>query len=85
MFNTFLPDRYEPNPQERTTFCPISLGDPQMPPTFRIPTFQQQWRDSKTKKERVKVLREWAKVTGFLGDAPDIFQDFVEMEQREAV
>jgi hypothetical protein len=55
-----------------------------MPPTFRIPTFQQQWRESKTKKERVKVLREWAKVTGFLGDAPDIFQDFVEMEQREA-
>ena len=80
----FVPDRYEPNPQERTTFCPISHGDPMMTPAFRIPTFQAQWRESKTKKEKVKVLREWAKATGFLGDAPDIFQDFIEMEQKEA-
>jgi len=55
-----------------------------MTPAFRIPTFQAQWRESKTKKEKVKVLREWAKATGFLGDAPDIFQDFIEMEQKEA-
>jgi hypothetical protein len=53
-----------------------------MTPAFRIPPFQQEWREAKTKKDRMKVLRDWARQTGFLGDAPDIFQDFLEMDQK---
>ena len=43
---------------------------------FRIPDFQERYRKADTKRDKMQVLRDWARVTGFLGDAPDIFEDF---------
>ena len=50
----------------------------------RIPLYQDQWRQAKTKKEKVAVLVRWAKVTGMLNEAPDIFEDFEEMLDKAA-
>jgi len=49
----------------------------------RIPDYQNQWRQAETEKERVNVLVKWAKVTGMLNEAPDIFEDFKRILERQ--
>ena len=55
-----------------------------MQPPFRIPDFQERYRKADTKRDKMQVLRDWARVTGFLGDAPDIFEDFQAQERKAA-
>ena len=53
-----------------------------MTPTFRIPEFQEKYRQADTKRDKNQVLRDSAKATGFLGSAPDIFEDFQQEEKK---
>jgi hypothetical protein len=51
---------------------------------FRIPEYQERYRQADTKRDKNQVLRDWAKATGFLADAPDIFYDFQDQEKKTA-
>jgi len=81
----FDPDRHQSNPNRRTHSCPVSFNSGVISMhQARIPDYQNQWRQAKTKKEKVAVLVRWAKVTGMLNEAPDIFEDFEEMLDKAA-
>ena len=81
----FDPERHQSNPNRRTHSCPVSFNSGVISMhQARIPDYQNQWRQAKTKKEKVAVLVKWAKVTGMLNDAPDIFEDFEEMLDKAA-
>jgi len=81
----FDPDRHQSNPNRRTHSCPVSFNSGVISMhQARIPDYQNQWRQAKTKKEKVAVLVRWAKVTGMLNEAPDIFHDFEEMLDKAA-
>ena len=79
----YEPDRFQEDPSKRIKSCPISTGSKMKEP-YRIPDFQERYRKATTKREKVQVLRDWAKTTGFLADAPDIFEDFRAEEQKAA-
>ena len=73
----FDPDKFIENPSHRQHSCPVSFrGVSSMAQHRSIPDYQNQWRQAETEKERVNVLVKWAKVTGMLNEAPDIFTDF---------
>ena len=80
----FDPDRFIENPAQRQHSCPVAFSGVISMHQARIPDYQNQWRQAKTKKEKVAVLVRWAKVTGMLNDAPDIFHEFQEMLDKAA-
>ena len=55
---------------------------------FRIPDFQQRYIDAKTKRERGKVLADFAIKMGISSDNPDVFHqiksDWVEPVEKVA-
>jgi hypothetical protein len=77
----YKPDRFEENPELRTTFCPISLGRT-MHTSYRIPDFQNQILSGKNKRDRIKVLAEFAIQNGICSDNPEVWhliqRDFIE-------
>jgi hypothetical protein len=81
MQQLFNPDRFQENPELRTTQCPISLGAPMQTP-FRIPDFQQQLLSGKNKRDRIKALAEFAIANGICSDSPEVWhliqRDFIE-------
>ena len=79
----YNPDRFQSDPSKRKISCPIKIGAA-MTPTFRIPEYQERYRQADTKRDKNQVLRDWAKATGFLADAPDIFYDFQDQEKKTA-
>tara|TARA_R100001594_G_scaffold92113_1_gene126417 strand:+ start:190 stop:444 length:255 start_codon:yes stop_codon:yes gene_type:complete len=80
----YNPDRFQSDPSKRKISCPIQIPGATMQTPFRIPDFQERYRKADTKRDKMQVLRDWARVTGFLGDAPDIFEDFQAQERKAA-
>ena len=80
----FDPERHQSNPHARTHSCPVSFSGVISMHQARIPDYQNQWRQAKTKKEKVAILVRWAKATGMLNEAPDIFHEFEEMLDKAA-
>jgi|TARA_R100000049_G_C1923162_1_gene68017 hypothetical protein len=82
----FDPDRFEPDPNKRLTVCPI--GDLSMQVPFRLPDYQKRYIDAKTKRERGKVLADFALKMGISSDNPDVFfqiqADWVEPVEKAA-
>tara|TARA_Y100000401_G_scaffold72994_1_gene59008 strand:- start:708 stop:971 length:264 start_codon:yes stop_codon:yes gene_type:complete len=81
----FDPDRFESDPFERSFICPV--GDYQMQIPYRIPEIQRRYLDAKTKRERGRIMAEFALKLGLGSDNPELWKmiktDWIE-EKREA-
>ena len=70
----FDKDRHQSNPAERTTSCPISLGDTAMQVPYRIPEYQNDYHKAGTKKERGAIMARFCLLFGLGGDNPEVWQ-----------
>jgi hypothetical protein len=75
------PDRFQEDPELRSNHCPISIGAAMQTP-YRIPDFQNRILTGKNKRERVRVLAEFAMINGLCSDSPELWhllqKDFIE-------
>ena len=82
----FDPERFESDPSKRKTVCPLGESSMQVP--FRIPDFQKRYVEAKTKRERGKILADFAIKMGISSDNPDVFHqiqaDWVEPVEKAA-
>ena len=69
----FDKDRHQSNPAERTTSCPISLGDPAMQVPYRIPEYQNDYSKAGTKKERGAIMAKFCLLFGLGSDNPEVW------------
>ena len=74
MQQLFDKDRFQSNPAERTTSCPISLGDPAMQVPYRIPEYQNDYNKAGTKKERGAIMAKFCLLFGLGSDNPEVWQ-----------
>ena len=69
----FDKDRHQSNPAERTTSCPISLGDTTMQVPYRIPEYQNDYNKAGTKKERGAIMARFCLLFGLGSDNPEVW------------
>ena len=69
----FDKDRHQSNPAERTTSCPISLGDTAMLVPYRIPEYQNDYNKAGTKKERGAIMARFCLLFGLGSDNPKVW------------
>ena len=69
----FDKDRHQSNPAERTTSCPISLGDTAMLVPYRIPEYQNDYNKAGTKKERGAIMARFCLLFGLGSDNPEVW------------
>ena len=69
----FDPDRFQSNPLERSFFCPIRLGADTMQVPYRIPDFQKRYLDCSTKRDKGKVIAEFALKMGLGSDNTELW------------
>jgi len=69
----FDKDRHQSNPAERTTSCPISLGDTAMLVPYQIPEYQNDYHKAGTKKERGAIMARFCLLFGLGSDNPEVW------------
>ncbi len=82
----FNPERYEPNPLERTLFCPVRTGDHTMKLPYRIPDLQKEYVEASSKRERSAIVARFALQHGLGSDNPEVWRaihsDFIEPSKK---
>jgi hypothetical protein len=80
----FSPDRLKSNPLARTYFCPVGATMQEEP--YRLPDFQQRYLEATTKRDRGRVMAEFALKFGLGSDNSDLWHqiqaDWIEPSEK---
>jgi hypothetical protein len=81
MRHLYTPDRFEPDPDKRTTSCPVAFTQ-ETSVQINIPQAQQMILEAKTQREEAAVLASIAKSFGICSNSPETFFKLEEIEGR---